>query len=269
MPINVNQKGSVYFYIDLISSRNKDYNLSDVRDLLELFSKYINKKIGRSLKTPFTIKDGDAITGGSDYFDHTLDIYQICLEFYFSKDLKVFKKNRNFNEDINFYFGVGFGTIDTDQNLDSDINQINGSSFINAKEASEKSKEITKRGKLTRKKDLENFSDYFFNTSPFKFYSISSEKESYSNAINGLFYLCYEDLIKNDQQLKLFSLMDSSLNLENYKIGKELGYEANYESAEDRAKISSKISVLVNKSNYYLYKKVKRDIKVLLDTIEF
>ena len=86
MPINVNQKGSVYFYIDLISSRNKDYNLSDVRDLLELFSKYINKKIGRSLKTPFTIKDGDAITGGSDYFDHTLDIYQICLEFYFSKD---------------------------------------------------------------------------------------------------------------------------------------------------------------------------------------
>ena len=60
-----------------------------------------------------------------------------------------------------------------------------------------------------------------------------------------------------------------ALNLENYKIGKELGYEANYESAEDRAKISSKISVLVNKSNYYLYKKVKRDIKVLLDTIEF
>ena len=164
---------------------------------------------------------------------------------------------------------MGFGTIDTDQNLDSDINQINGSSFINAKEASEKSKEITKRGKLTRKKDLEIFSDYFFNTSPFKFYSISSEKESYSNAINGLFYLCYEELIKNDQQLKLFSLMDSSLNLENYKIGKELGYEANYESAEDRAKISSKISVLVNKSNYYLYKKVKRDIKVLLDTIEF
>lgn len=251
----------VYFFIDVKDSRNNINDLESNRNLLTLLQLKLNKKFKSRLVTRFSIKDGDALIGGMHSFSSIIEVYQECLEFYYSEDFLKFKKNNNILDNIEFYFGTGLGTIDTDKSVNNNLEEINGSSFINAKNASDKAKEITK---LEEKKvDTSEINSYYFNLSPFKFYCISPKKYDFSSTVNSMFYLCYEKLISTEKQLHLFTLKESEIDYKNYRLAELLGYKTLKKNIA-----SSRISTLIKNSQYHVFKNTKQNIINTLDTIE-
>ncbi|EUJ39021.1 hypothetical protein PWEIH_08291 [Listeria weihenstephanensis FSL R9-0317] len=183
---------ALYMYIDIGNSRSTFSTLHDGTNILTYLADTINANYANDLLTPFTIKDGDAIVGGVSNFQLLLDIYSDCLTTYYSPDFK--NRFNNIpavtNETLHFYFGAGIGHIDTPSTEDlHDINIVNGTSIINAIEASEKAKVVMK-SRLTQKRSaVYSEADYFFNKQPFKFYCLA-ETQSFGSALNALFFPC-------------------------------------------------------------------------------
>lgn len=256
---------AIYVYIDISSSRHVFSTLHDGTKILAYIADSINAAYQDRLLTPFTIKDGDAIVGGFSDFQLLPEIYSHCLTVYYSPDFR-----RHFSgisavvdETLNFYFGAGIGHIDTPPTEDlQNINIVNGSSIINAIEASEKAKIIMKSQQGQKRSALYNDEDYFFEKQPFKFYCIA-EAKSFGNALGAMFFLAFEKLIKSDKQRDLFRIKDSHPDYSNIEIGTALGY-----SALSKADISSRVSVLIANSDYFLYKKVRSDIVAYLGDLQ-
>lgn len=256
---------AIYIYIDISSSRHVFSTLHDGTKILTYLATSINSTYQEHLLTPFTIKDGDAIAGGVSNFQLLPEIYNHCLTIYYSSEFKNHFSNipAVVDEALNFYFGVGIGHIDTssDEAL-RNINIVNGSSIINAIEASEMAKTIVKSQHNQKRSALYNGEDYFFDKQPFKFYCIA-EIKSFGNAVNAMFFLAFEKLIKSDKQRDLFRIKDNHPDFSNIEIGTELGY-----GALSKADISSRVSVLIANSDYFLYKKVRSDIVVYLADLQ-
>ncbi|MBC6309904.1 hypothetical protein HCJ66_10155 [Listeria sp. FSL L7-1582] len=138
---------AIYMYIDISSSRHVFSTLHDGTKILTYLADSINNAYQEHLLTPFTIKDGDAIVGGVSDFQLLPEIYNHCLTIYYSPEFKNQLSSISVvvDEALNFYFGAGIGHIDTssDEAL-RNINIVNGSSIINAIEASEMAKTIVK-----------------------------------------------------------------------------------------------------------------------------
>ncbi|EUJ22796.1 hypothetical protein PGRAN_11606 [Listeria grandensis FSL F6-0971] len=256
---------AIYMYIDISRSRHVFSTLHDGTKILTYIADSINTAYQDQLLTPFTIKDGDAIVGGVSDFQLLPDIYSHCLTLYYSPHFKAHFSAipAVVDETLNFYFGVGIGYIDTPATEDlQNINIVNGTSIINAIEASERAKQIMKSQQGQRPSAIDSDEDYFFDKQPFKFYCIA-EPKSFGNAVNAMFFLAFEKLIKSDKQRDLFRMKDSYPDYSNIKIGTALGY-----GALSKADISSRISVLIANSDYFLYKKIRLDIVAYLADLQ-
>ncbi|MBC2056741.1 hypothetical protein HCJ57_09490 [Listeria booriae] len=247
------KEAALFVYIDISNSRTIFSAMSEGTAILNDFADMLNTAYKDILITPFSIKDGDAIVGGVRDLTALLHIYSNCLTHYYSEDFKTSFKHLPAvqNETLNFYFGAGIGYIDTQSD---NINIVNGTSIINAIEASNIAKTITKSQTKQKKSAVSNNENYFFSKQPFKFYCLA-DSQSFGNVVNALFFLAFEQLIRSDKQQHLFRVKDEHPEYSNIEIGMEMGY-----NTLSKADISSRISVLMANSDYYLYTKVRQDI---------
>lgn len=242
---------AAFFFIDLRGSREIFSSQIDSNKLLKSLADYLNKNFSMQLMTPFSVREGDALIGGTKDFRLIVDIYQTCLNFSYSKELLDFSKSSNTPIDkIKFYFGVGIGNISTTPDTYDNIEEINGSAISNAKEATEQAK-----------KAINSNDDYFFKLQKFQFYAKCDNNDPVDKILNPMIYLIFENLVSNSHQNKLFILKELYREDKNYNLAKKMGYDFIETDVEERRKVSSQISNIIRKSHYELQKKSKIDLK--------
>lgn len=256
----------LYFFIDIYNSRQLfKNNQKEAYKLLKSLSKYLNKKFTTKLLSNFDIREGDGILGGTKDLSLLVDIYERCLSFMDSKDFESLEFNINKNE-LHFYFGVGIGDISTPPSTLHSHHTINGTAISNAKEASDIAKAIVKynntKDKHSIKHDINKKVNFFYKFQNFHIY-IQTDDQS-DKLLNPSFYLAYNKLISNYKQNKLFQTKKKYPDLELFLLGELLGYELD-PSPKGRQKLSTKISNLLNKSNYKEQQILLRDITIFLD----
>lgn len=245
---------AVFFFIDLRGSREVFNDQTNSTKILKLLEKYLNKSYTSRLMTPFSIREGDALIGGTTDVELLVDIYQTCLNFGYSKELLNLTETMDVSrEKIKFYFGVGIGEITTPAYTYINIEEINGTAISNAKEAAEKAK-----------KAIKSNDDYYFKLQNFQFYVQSDSKDPKSRIINPMMYLIFEKLVGSSRQNELFILKNLYHEDKNYDLANKMGYEFDRNNVEERRKISSQISNIIRKSNYELQKNAKIDLKKYL-----
>lgn len=248
---DVKEINAVFFFIDIRGSRRIFSNQTISNKLLILLEKYLNSKYGRELLTPFTIREGDALIGGTERMELVVDIYQTCLNFRYSKELKKFSNSNDISIDkIKFYFGAGFGKISTPRSTYNKVEEINGTAISNAKEASE-----------LAKKAIEAKDDYCYEIQNFQFYAKCDSNDLREKIINPIFYLIFEKLINSSRQNELFALKYLYPDDKNYQLAEKMNYKFDMKDPEERRKKSSQISNMIRNSNYELQKKGKIDLK--------
>ena len=189
----------------------------------------LNEIYDEGLKVQFYIKDGDSVVGVLKNFPTGFKIYQ---------SLRQFALNNN----MRFYFGMGFGTLDTMRVLN--VNEINGSSVINAFSAINYAKEI----QLTQENPVSFFAFDDSDIIPFK--TLNSIVSLIYNEFNG----------RTQKQKEVINLIEKNSKLTYEEIGMELGYP--------KQNVKENISKLLSRADYNINKDLKRDVFDLLKKLQ-
>lgn len=262
----------LYFFIDVYNSRKIFQDRQDITySILKNLAKYLNKRFNTDLSSPFQIREGDGILGGTSKLALLVDIYEACLEFKYTKffteiDLHYVKEN-----DVKFYFGSGIGNITTTSDTFESIHTINGTAVSNAKKASDIAKEIIiynllpKRAISAALKDTINKQgDYYYRWQYIQPYVVSDS--NLDKLINPILYLSYEKYVNSRKQNELYQMKKRYPNLDLYRLGEKLGYKLE-DTVDSRQKVSTQISNLLIKSNFQAQQHLLRDLKIYLNGI--
>lgn len=219
------QKNKNYMTIlfDVKGSRSyPDKNI--IRVNLKKICILLNNKYKKWLVVDFRLKDGDSVIGVTKSFRLGFMVY---------RDVRRLAWNYEFN----LYYGLGFGTLDTGDVLDTD--EINGSSVINAFTAVDYAK-----------KDELQINNHV------RFYAYDDSDTIPYRSLNTLVYLIYTEFNgKTAKQLELTKIMEISPDLTYEEIGRRMGYE-------NDPKVH--VSKMLNRVNYNLNLKLQEDIIDLL-----
>ncbi|MBY7125965.1 hypothetical protein ILS93_28370 [Bacillus sp. 16GRE42] len=210
-------------------------NKSVIENKLMRIANSLNRKYLNYLVVPFQVRRGDEIIGVLSSFKEGFNVFR-------------FIRKLAWKYEIELYFGLGFGTLDTGSIID--VNRINGSAVINAFRAVDK-----------YLKDTNNINDFVYpqNNQHVTFFALGNENIPYQ-AINALVYTIFTELNKSEKQKELIKLMELNPSMTYEELGIELGYTSK------NAKVN--VAKLISRSDYYLYRHMQKDLLDLLNKLQ-
>lgn len=222
---NIHKNITVLF--DVVGSRTyPDKNV--IRNKLISICNYLNSRYFKYSDVQFQLKGGDSIIG-------VLTSYSLGFRVY--RDVR----RLAWKHDLTLYFGLGFGTLDTGQI--TDVEEINGSSVINAFTAVDYAK-----------KDESQKDNHV------RFFAYDDSETIPYNTINTLVYLIYNEFNgKTDKQRELTKIIELNPDLTHEEIGLKMGYEKD-------AKVH--ISKMLSRINYDLNKSMQKEVIDLLKKLQ-
>ncbi|MEB2631964.1 SatD family protein [Peribacillus frigoritolerans] len=222
---NISKNITVAF--DVVGSRTyPDKNI--IRIKLKSICHQLNVKYNKYLAVEFQIKDGDSVIG-------VLSSFQLGFLVY--RDVRKLA----WLHDLNLYFGLGFGTLDTGEVIDPD--EINGSSVINAFSAIN----------FAKNDELQKYNHV-------RFFAYDDTGIIPYQAINSLVHVIYNEFSgKTPKQRDLIKVMELNPELTQEEIGEKMGYEKN---------AKENINKLLSRTNYDLYKDMQKDVFDLLKKLQ-
>jgi len=270
-----NEKNNfLYFFIDVYNSRKFfGHNQDITNSILKALAKHLNKKFSVRLLSSFEVRDGDGVLGGTKELSLLVDIYESCLEFKQTKEFESINLNGVESEKVKFYFGAGIGDITTNPSTFDSVHNINGTAISNAKKASDVAKDIIIYNSLPKREipiavsdSINKRGNYYYRWQDIQFYLITDS--NLDKLLNPNFYLAYEKYVSNKKQNELYQIRKRYPNLDLYRIGEKLNYKLESD-VNSRQKLSTQISNLLNKSNFYSQQNLLRDIRIYLSEISY
>ncbi|MFE5392814.1 SatD family protein [Bacillus thuringiensis] len=220
--------------MDVVGSE-KYSDKSVIENKLSRITRSLNLRYKNYLVVPFQIRGGDEVLGVISSFSRGFYIYR-------------YVRRLAWKHNIELYFGMGFGTLDTGSIID--INRINGSAVINACRAVDK---------YLKNKSKDNSLVYSQDKQHVKFFALGDNNIPYP-AVNALVYTIYNELNKSEKQRELIKLIELNPKLTYEELGIMLGYDLNNSK--------SNVSKLLARSDYDVYLQMQKDLFNLLSKIQ-
>lgn len=228
----INNGNSTSYYaciaMDLVKSERYTNKLKILKRLEKLKS-ILNIRFEKFLIVPFDIRRGDEIIGVTSSFASSVKIYDVVRRYCH-------------NNGIRIKFGVGLGTLDTEENTNLDL--INGSAVIKAFRALE---DINENKELTQYKDGINFYANALKGIPVK-------------GVNALVFAIYNEYNgKSEKQQEAVRLIDAFPSKTYEELGERMGYEEN---------ARENFSKLLARADYETYKVLKKALRQSLSEMQ-